>query len=99
HVFTADQIKAVRNMHTPKAKIDAGMTRVLGRKPDPWVVHDLRRVVRSRMAAMGVREEIAERVLGHGPKNKLVRTYNTYDYLPEVRKALERWGKVVEALA
>jgi integrase len=97
-LFTADERNAVRNMHTPKAKIDAGMAKVLGRKLTPWVVHDLRRVVRSRLAEMGIREEVAERVLGHGAKDKIVRTYNTYNYLPEVRDALQRWGEVVGKL-
>lgn len=98
-LFTAPgQRTSVKNFHTPKTRIDAEMAKVLGHKPEPWVVHDLRRVVRSRMAAMGVREEIAERVLGHGPKTKIVRTYNTYDYLPEVRDALEKWGKAVSGL-
>lgn len=96
YVFCAvGQTKPVKNFHSPKAKIDAEMQRVLRRKPDPWVVHDLRRVVRSWMARTGVPSDVAERALGHGSGDTLVRTYNTYEYLHEVREALEKWGCLV----
>lgn len=99
YVFCAvGQNKPVKNFHSPKAKIDAEMQKVLRRKPDPWVVHDLRRVVRSWLAQSGVSSEVAERVLGHGSGDTLVRTYNTYEYLPEVRAALEKWGNNLNLL-
>ena len=99
HVFTVDGRNAVRNMHTPKARIDAGMAKVLGRKPEPFVIHDLRRVVRSWAAKQGIAEPVAERMLGHGPKNKLQRTYDTYSYMDELRVAFQRWADHVEGLA
>src|SRR5262245_24978628 len=37
-----------------KGKIDALMAQQLGAKPKPWVVHDLRRTVRSHLAALRV---------------------------------------------
>src|SRR6266436_5501330 len=36
----------------------------LGDMP-PWVVHDVRRTARSLMSRVGVKREVAERVLGH----------------------------------
>ncbi len=56
-----------------------------------WQLHDLRRVVRSNLDRLGVRPDIAERVLGHVVGRKIERTYNTYRAEPEVRAALLLW--------
>ncbi len=57
-----------------------------------WRLHDLRRTVRTRMAALRVPHAVAELVLGHG-KRGLARVYDQYSYLPEMREALERWSQ------
>jgi integrase len=56
-----------------------------------WRLHDLRRTCRTGMAALGVPETVAERVLNH-QQDKLVRTYNRHEYLDEKRDALDRWA-------
>jgi hypothetical protein len=56
-----------------------------------WVVHDLRRVVRSKLAALKVSDPIAELVIGHGKKG-LQRVYDQPSYEAEIREALELWA-------
>jgi integrase len=74
-----------------KQKIDALMAQELGTKPKPWVVHDLRRTVRSHLAALRVPDHVAEMVLGHGRKG-LQRVYDQHRYQDEVREALTLWA-------
>lgn len=56
-----------------------------------WVLHDIRRTVRTRLAALGVPREVSERVLNHAA-DRLERTYNTHSYKPEKRHALTLWA-------
>ena len=60
-------------------------------KLEPWVVHDLRRVVRTKLAALEVNDGVAEMCLGHGRKG-LQRVYNQHSGLPQMRRALEAWA-------
>jgi len=63
----------------------------------PWRLHDLRRTARSGLARLGVAADIAEMCVGHALSG-MRRTYDRYDYLPEKRAALEKWGAHVLAL-
>ena len=54
--------------------------------------HDLRRTLRTGLSKLGVDGAVAEAVIGHLPRNALLRTYDLYDRLPERRAALEAWG-------
>ena len=56
-----------------------------------WRIHDLRRTVRTGLAALGINDTIAERILGHSP-TKLVQTYNVHQYRNEKSEAVERWA-------
>jgi len=59
-----------------------------------FTLHDLRRTMRTHLAALGVRSEVAERCLGHKLRD-VEGTYNTHDYLNERRAALEKWTAVL----
>ncbi|NKM12081.1 DUF4102 domain-containing protein [Rhizobium laguerreae] len=54
---------------------------------EDWILHDTRRVVRTALAALGVRGEVAERVIGHGPEG-IEAVYNQWEYLNQTREAL-----------
>ena len=56
-----------------------------------WVNHDLRRVVRTNLAALNVADHVAEMVLGHGRKG-LQRVYDQHRYEPQMRVALSLWA-------
>jgi integrase len=75
----------------------AGFSRMLARahqlsSTSGWSLHDLRRTMRSKLGELGVRSEIAERLLGHVVGKKVERTYDRYRYEPELRDALARWA-------
>lgn len=59
--------------------------------------HDLRRTCRTGMAALGVPDFIAERVIGHKLQGMLA-VYNQHDYLDERREALEKWAAKLLAM-
>jgi integrase len=86
-----------------KAALDARMLRTLravarqrGDDPvtvelEPWVQHDLRRVVRSGLSRLKIAEEIREAVLAHA-RPGIKGVYDQHDYLDEKRDALMQWG-------
>jgi integrase len=57
--------------------------------------HDLRRTLSTWLASQKVPKEVRDAVLQHVPP-QLERTYNLHDYLPEKRRALERWARHVQ---
>lgn len=59
--------------------------------------HDLRRTVRTGLARLGVRPDIAERVLNHA-QEAIAGTYDTHDYLEEKRQALVAWDAHLRSL-
>jgi integrase len=72
------------------SKAKARLDRACG--VEGWTLHDLRRTMRTRMAALGVRDEIAEACLGHG-KRGLARVYNQFRDEAAMREAFERWAQ------
>ena len=67
------------------------MTEDLGSARAPWVIHDIRRTVRTRLASLRVPDMVAEMVIGHGRKG-LQRVYDQHGYEAEMREALELWA-------
>jgi Arm domain-containing DNA-binding protein/integrase-like protein len=74
-----------------KNQIDRRMAEILDRESQPWVLHDLRRVVRSHLSALRIPDHVAEMVLGHGRKG-IQRVYDQHRYQDELREALTRWN-------
>jgi len=93
----------VRALHSVKRKLDALMLRYLkaqarqrGEDPAvvtlaPFVIHVLRRTVRTRLASLEVNDSVAEAVIGHGRRG-LQRVYDQHSYEPQMRRALEAWA-------
>ena len=72
------------------------LARKRGDDPDkmklgPWVNHDLRRTLRSRLSELRVNSDVAEAVLAH-VKPGIRGVYDRYEYLDEKRDALELWA-------
>jgi hypothetical protein len=63
-----------------------------------WTWHDLRRTGRTLMSRSGIRPDIAERCMSHaiGRGDEMVRTYDQYDFEPEMRAAFEAIASAVE---
>jgi integrase len=68
---------------------------------EPWTLHDIRRSAASGLAGLGVNLPVIERLLNHvsGSFAGIVGVYQRYDFAEEMRAAMERWGRHVEALA
>lgn len=66
----------------------------------PWVVHDLRRTVATRMADLGVLPHVIEALLNHisGHKSGVAGIYNRSSYEREVRTALALWADHIRAI-
>jgi hypothetical protein len=62
-----------------------------------WVLHDARRVLSSGMAELKVQPHTIDRILHHTPPT-LHTTYNRYEYLSEMREALEKWEALLIAI-
>src|SRR5262249_5877144 len=85
-----------------KTRLDGLIAKENGGEPiQPWVLHDVRRSVASGMAGLGVDLPIIERCLNHisGSFSGIVSIYQRYDFADEMRAAMERWGRHVEAMA
>ena len=59
--------------------------------------HDLRRTGRTGLARLGVKIDIAERVLNHA-RERIEATYDVHEYVDEKREALDKWGKYLAGL-
>jgi integrase len=57
----------------------------------PWIIHDLRRTLRTHLSALRIPDHIAEMVIGHG-RQGLQRVYDQHRYLDEMREALTGWA-------
>jgi integrase len=66
------------------------MTRVKPIVPD-WRFHDLRRYMRSGLAALGISQAVAEQCLGH-IAGGLIGVYDQHSYAAEKAAAWQRWG-------
>ena len=62
-----------------------------------FTLHDLRRTVRTGLAKLGTRPDIAERCLNHAQPG-IIATYDTHHYLEEKRDALTQWANHLQAL-
>jgi integrase len=64
-----------------------------------WRFHDIRRTVRTKLAALGVAPDIAERALNHvSAVGTLAQIYDRHDYEQEIITALARWQGALAVL-
>ena len=103
-IFTTTGTIPISGFSKAKARLDARMLRTLralarmrGDDPrsvtlPPWVNHDLRRVVRTNLSALGIADHVCELCLGHGRKG-LQRVYDQHRYHDEIRAAMVRWSR------
>jgi integrase len=110
HMFTTTMgAKAINGWSKAKEEIDRHMLHTLQEiasergddtgelKLEPWVLHDLRHTIRTRMAELRVPENVAETIIGHGKKG-MGRVYDQHHYEPEMREALEAWAEMLRGI-
>ncbi|HUH00111.1 MAG TPA: tyrosine-type recombinase/integrase, partial [Gammaproteobacteria bacterium] len=99
HLFsTTFGEKPVSGFSKAKARLDRLILRTLkalartrGEDPakvtlPPFVIHDIRRTMRTRLSGLKVQERVAEMVIGHGKKG-LARVYDQHEFADEMREA------------
>jgi integrase len=84
--------KPVNSFSKAKRKLDAIIAKALPGKLSPFVIHDVRRSVRTGLSALPVPDLVRELVIGH-TKPGLHKVYDQYAYVDEKRHALELWAK------
>jgi integrase len=68
------------------------LRKVIGTDFKHFTLHDIRRTFRSGLAMLGVRPDIAERVVNHiSAQSDMELVYDLYEYLPEMREAIKKW--------
>jgi integrase len=83
---TTGGMKAINGFSKAKARIDR-LSSVSG-----WVIHDLRRTVRTHFSALPVQDLVRELVIAHA-KPGLHKVYDLHLYQAEKRECLELWEK------
>jgi integrase len=81
---TTGGVKPINGFSKAKARID----RLSG--VSHWIIHDLRRTVRTRLSALPVEDLVRELVIAH-PKPGLHKVYDLHAYRDEKRRCLELW--------
>lgn len=106
---TTNGEKAINGFAKAKRALDAEMLASLkrmaakeDRDPDsvklqPFVVHDIRRTVRTRLSSLGVSKVVAELVIAHTQKD-LDAVYDQWAFIDERRKALELWAEKLRTI-
>ena len=83
----------VNGFSKAKVALDKAMAAELGdAKVDPFVIHDIRRSMRTGLSALPVPDLVRELVIGHA-KPGLHKVYDQHRYTDEKRHALELWAK------
>lgn len=81
------------------AHINKAMIRLRAETGLRFTPHDLRRTCKTKLSELKVPKEIKDRVLNHiSGRNEMDQRYDWYDYRAEVRAALERWARYLNAV-
>lgn len=98
---TTHGAKAFCGFSKAKTALDEAIADIREREGRPpmqdFVLHDLRRTARTLLARAGVRDDIAERCLGHVIKG-VEKVYNRHTYLDEKRGAFEALALLVQKI-
>jgi integrase len=91
-VFTTTAgMKPVNGFSKAKTRIDK-ISSVAG-----WVIHDLRRTVRTHLSALPVQDRVRELVIAHA-NQRLHKVYDKHSFRDEKREALVLWEKRLMAI-
>ena len=82
--------KPINGFSKPKLRLDAAMAAELGHPVEPFVIHDIRRTVRTHLSALPIPQHVAERIIGHAQPG-LIQTYDRWSFLEEKRQGIELW--------
>jgi integrase len=86
--------KPVAGFSKAKALLDKEMAKHLPSSPAPFVIHDIRRTVRTGLSSLPVPDIVRELVIAHSQKG-LHKVYDQHKYDAEKRHALDLWAAKV----
>jgi integrase len=78
-------------LHGPWVASAKPTSRIRRRADVEFQLRDVRRTVRTRLREMGAPQDVSEAILSHS-RPRLIRTYDRYQPVPEMRAALDTWG-------
>jgi integrase len=78
-------------------KANKELKKLTAGKIAPFIPYDFRHTMRSNLASLGVRGEVAELALGHAQKG-MVQVYQHYDFWKERKAALTLWHEKLQSL-
>lgn len=64
---------------------------------DSFTTRDLRRTARSKLASLNVANDVARKIMNHSLEG-IDRVYDTHDYLPQMKRALETLSEDIERI-
>jgi hypothetical protein len=74
------------------SKLKARLDKLIeGKVAGPWILHDIRRTVRTQLSALPIADNVRELVIGHAQLG-LHAVYDQHSYINEKRRALELWA-------
>jgi integrase len=89
HVFTTSfGVRPASGFSWLKARLD---NLVEGKVTGPWILHDIRRTVRTQLSALPIPDNVRELTIGHAQPG-LHAIYDQHAYVDEKRRALELWA-------
>lgn len=99
HLFSANNSGAapLQGFHHAITRLRREIRKIDLEIATEWVVHDLRRTVRTRLASLGISDTVDEYVIGHRPRG-IAATYNLHRYESETPAALETWQRFLHNL-
>jgi integrase len=89
--------KPVNGFSKAKEILDRELLNHLPSPPPPWVIHDIRRTMRTGLSALPVPDIVRELVIAHTQKG-LHKVYDLHAYVDEKRQALDLWAARVMAI-
>jgi integrase len=92
HLFsTIFGVKPVNGFSKAKDILDRKLKQILGKPVEPFVIHDIRRTMRTGLSALPIPDLVRELVIAH-TKPGLHKVYDQFAYLDEKRQALDLWA-------
>jgi hypothetical protein len=89
----SDGVRPIARFSAEKGNLDKAMSKELDSKLVAFVVHDIRRTMRTGLSAIpNVSDLVRELVIGH-TKPELHKIYDQHAYQAEKRHALDAWAK------
>ena len=99
-VFTTNGQTPFSGVTRAKQRLEKAVVSELGRTPERWILHDLRRTFVTGLQKLGFPLEVTEATINHksGTLAGVAGVYARHDYADEKQQAFAAWARHVEAI-